>query len=483
MKMKKIKYLLFAAILTCSQSCDSWLDIRPEDSVGEDELLSSYEGVEKIKNGIYLKLSSENLYALNLSGGMLDVMGQLYNISESASGADQSAYLYHVNYTYDNDVVKGATNAIWTGLYDIIANVNNLLEKSALYKDFYTPAEYNIIRGELYGVRAFLHFDLLRLFGPMPKVENGDLKSIPYYTERSVSAAPISTFNEVIRFIEEDLALAEALLYDDNVLQGVRIRQYRMNYLAVRGIQARVALYKGDRINAARLARQVVGQGGGLRNILDQTMPWVAYNDATSSTTPDRFFSSEVIFGIENSQRQTAYLNNFEYNVSLSRYLIPSSTFLGSLYIDKAKDYRNNIWRDNPGNGRYAEFAKYQVISELDRDGSKRYIQPLLRRSELLLILAEATDDQKEAMECIDELYIHRGYESGSVAGKVTSVGLTQFILEEYRRECYGEGQYFYQLKRRGVTQLTKQDGNSQIEMGAKQYEIPLPDSEIKYRK
>lgn len=78
-----------------------------------------------------------------------------------------------------------------------------------------TPPVYARIKGECLGLRAFLHFDLLRLFGW------GDLKerpeilsrlSIPYVTDYNKEITKQSTVKDVLAYIEADLAEADKFL-------------------------------------------------------------------------------------------------------------------------------------------------------------------------------------------------------------------------------------------------------------------------------
>ena len=83
--------------------------------------------------------------------------------------------------------------------------------------------------------------------------------------------------------------------------------------------------------------------------------------------------------------------------------------------------------------------------------------------------------DPSEALIYFKEYRLSRGMNS-SVEG--TFEGAVRDRLEsEYRKEFYGEGQYFYFMKR---TKIDNWDGK---ELGELQYVLPLPDSESKYRK
>ena len=53
-----------------------------------------------------------------------------------------------------------------------------------------TPLYYETMKGEALGLRAFLHFDLLRLYGPISS-ENPNGEAIPYRTTFDNEATPV----------------------------------------------------------------------------------------------------------------------------------------------------------------------------------------------------------------------------------------------------------------------------------------------------
>ncbi len=52
--------------------------------------------------------------------------------------------------------------------YKIVADVNSILQKIDQQKALFTGDNYRLIKGEALALRAFAHFDVLRMFGPMP---------------------------------------------------------------------------------------------------------------------------------------------------------------------------------------------------------------------------------------------------------------------------------------------------------------------------
>ena len=87
---------------------------------------------------------------------------------------------------YRYESYTGTIDGIWQKTCRIIANLNALLEVSDEKKAILHPTTYGIIKGEAIGLRAFLHFELLRIFG-WGNLENQpsnlDKLSIPYVTE------------------------------------------------------------------------------------------------------------------------------------------------------------------------------------------------------------------------------------------------------------------------------------------------------------
>ena len=145
-------------------SCSSWLDVKPKTTVEEEEVFGREIGFKEALTGIYIKMTSTDLYARNLSYGFLDILGQRYHINDKLNYEDE------LWYTFPSTNTQEYTDKIWSEMYNVIANVNNLLYYCDKNRHvFATEHYYEIIKGEALGLRAFLHFDLLRMFGPIYK--------------------------------------------------------------------------------------------------------------------------------------------------------------------------------------------------------------------------------------------------------------------------------------------------------------------------
>ena len=159
-------------------SCSNWLDVKPKTTVEEEEVFSRELGFKEALTGVYIKMASTDLYAKNLSYGFLDILGQRYQINAVAN------YENPLWYTFPSTYTESYTETIWAKMYNVIANLNNLLYYCDKNKNVFTTEHYyEIIKGEALGLRAFLHFDLLRMFGPIYK-DNPMAKRIAYRTEK-----------------------------------------------------------------------------------------------------------------------------------------------------------------------------------------------------------------------------------------------------------------------------------------------------------
>ena len=85
--MKKIYNTLFSLgiVAMIFSSCSDWLDVRPSDEIKEEFLFETGNGYRTALNGIYRKLSTQDLYGQNLSWGIVDALGGMYNMDGVSS--------------------------------------------------------------------------------------------------------------------------------------------------------------------------------------------------------------------------------------------------------------------------------------------------------------------------------------------------------------------------------------------------------------
>ena len=483
--MKKIIYTMIIACTTLFASCDSWLEVKPYDQIAEGELQKSEEGYQKMLNGIYIDLNSDALYGQTLSVEMIEVMGGAYTI-----GTDNSVwgnYKDLSSYQYNTEYWRNRLDQTWNKAYALILNCNKILETIDGNKNLFTDGSYYIIKGEALALRAMLHFDMLRLFGPVYS-KDSDKKAIPYYTKQTNSPEPILTAQEVMEKITADYEDALNYLANDPVkTKGtmmsstedgssnfLRYRALRLNYYAVEALMARAYLYMGNKAEAFKYATDVI-------KTADQNIfPFVDKNLVIGSPAdPDRIFSSEVLFALTNTSRGTIHKNFFDPSRLPNYVFRMDDSMMSNLVYGGAAttggyqdDYRYRACWMATGSNRY--FYKY---SDMVANGSiQNTMIPMVRLGEMFLIAAESqSGDLKAGVQYVNALRRNRG-----VANLTT---LTPDLLKyEYIRELYGEGQLFFLYKRLNSDIITSATSSKNPKASDLIFVVPLPDTETENR-
>ena len=471
-------------IIACSTmmvSCDSWLEVKPYDKISEGELQKSEEGYQKMLNGIYIDLNSDALYGQSLSVEMIEVMGGAYAI-----GTDNSVwgnYKDLSNYQYGTEYWRNRLDQTWNKAYALILNCNKILENIDQNQDLFTGGNYYAVKGEALALRAMLHFDMLRLFGPV-YAKDSDKKAIPYYNKQTNSPEPILTAKEVAEKVVADLEEARILLANDPVktegtlMSGsqdgtsnfMRYRALRLNYYAVEALLARVNLYMGNKTEAFKYATDVIKTADqGIFPFVDKSLV------IGSPADPDRIFSSEVLFALTNTSRSKIHKNFYDpsrlpnYVFRMDDNLMSNIVYGGAATTGGYQDdYRYRANWIATGSNRY--FYKY---SDMVANGSiQNTMIPMIRLGEMFLIAAESqSDNLANGVQYVNALRRNRG-----VANLQT---LTPDLLKyEYIRELYGEGQLFYLYKRLNSDIITSSNANKNPKASDLIFVVPLPDSE-----
>lgn len=474
--MKKYMYKSKLMFLTCmillvATSCDSWLDVKPKTEEEAESLFNSEEGFKSALAGAYIALCQPELYGRELTYGMVGVLGQEWK--GGATEVQSSAYSNFLYYRLGETNAKAITESVWGGLYKTIANVNTLLEYTDKKRDVLRGDNYEIIRGEALALRAFIHFDLLRLYAEADFTE-GAKPSIPYVKTSKPAITAQSKPAEVVKLIVADLDEALTLLVKDPIYTSADVsgsdngylanRSFHLNYYAVQGLKARVYLYANN-LSAANTAAQIVitAQDGGL-------FPWVSKNDInpTNANLKDRTFSTEHLFAL-NTIKLNEYIKG--YFKETTAPMVSRIDIKGSAGLYDVSDYRLKLFEND--NSLLDVFSKFWQIDKQLVNGvmlPKRDRMPMLRISEMYYIAAEylVTTDAAAALDKLNKVREMRG-----VTDKLTDVNpaaVAAAILKEYQGELLGEGQLFFYHKRKNT---------ENIATAKAKYVLPMPDQEI----
>lgn len=467
MKNIIIKFCLVAATISSLSACTKWLEVQPEDRFTEDQIFSNAQGFEDALNGTYITLSSQNLYGNNLTLSVLDLLAQRYQLSTGTTFREIGTY----NYT-DESVMK-RLDGIWGSAYVSIANINRLLTNVDKFSENISPERAKIIKGEALGLRAFLHFDLLRMYGPVYNSVDSTKKSIPYYTALTPNIGGFEPANVVMDKILDDLKQAEALLANDPVKTDggtANLNSYRFNFYAVKALQARVLLWRNDTKGALTAAKTVIDASG--------LFPWVLpANIIGDYQSPDRIFSTELLFGTFSKDLYANYFDLFYYELQPNTILATgSATFIDQIYEGNSNDYRKDyIWKVPPLGVSFPAFFKY--ADAVDKKKAFRNTIPLMRLSEMYYIAAETETNSTLALGYLNTVRNHRG-----IPSLVNPTSLSDEIMKEYRKEFWGEGQLWFFYKRRKITNVVSPNNSSNITIPTTAFTFPIPQEELSNR-
>ncbi len=457
-------------------SCSDFLDITPEGQVKKDDLLSTPAGVEDALYGAYSQLRNKTLYGQELSFSAIEVMAQYMD----CYGSDAvNAFLA---YRYDDTRVKNFFESVWVAMYKNISNVNAVLNCDLVRDANAYPA--TIYKGEALGLRAFMHFDLLRLYTEQITL-NPSADGIPYATEFSLKAPDFQPAAKVYELIINDLLEAERLLADEgryvDVSDFMRDRQIHFNLHAVRATLARVYLTKGDKDNALAYAMKVIDHSG--RELSEKT--------EVNGDLAGVLSKKETIFGVYDAGLYSKVDSLLQKELSYAS-LDPRKDIMDFYDGDVVGvDYRAAAYFTAVGGGTGS--MKYRLSKltdpyEMNNNSAGRPADKILgvnmiRMPEMYYIAAECLleKDYDEALRLFDEVLTHRGLEPLENWDVPRNRLTMEAINAERYRELIGEGQTFYNLKRQNLP-ISAVDGTSVIQPSKNVYVVPVPDIENDYR-
>lgn len=474
--MYKCGVLLLCVLFTTA--CESWLDVQPRTKIKSDDLFETEAGFKDALMGAYTLMKAEPLYGRELTFGFTEVVTGVYtNMWNNTAYKDVSDWKYE-----ESSIARSKIDGIWSKMYNMLANVNNLLDNIDGRSFVFTADNYNIIKGEALGLRAYAHFDLLRLFGSAVDLNK---QAIPYVKTLQIEVPQVYTSREIIGLLHEDIRMALDCLKEDPVRNGklydlsgdgfMNDRQKRMNYYAVKALQARVAMWEGNLTLAKEAALEVL-------TVADTVFPWVTVENVSSTEEKSRdySFATEHIFALDVHNLQTltntwlyttgSNLLYCGYGVANNRYELRGSGV-------GVNDYRLNytMKRETEGNN-YSNLYiyKYYQPEGYKKEYSRR--MPLIRRSEMTYIVAECLIDEDPAtgLEYLNEVRRHRGI----LTDLTDPDKLRSEITKEYGKEFLAEGQLFYYYKR---NQLAKFPESYKQATEEDTYLLPLPELEKEF--
>jgi hypothetical protein len=310
------------------------------------------------------------------------------------------------------------------------------------------------LEGEARFIRAFAYMELLRVYAYEPgrEVNNFNLgviiRDTPTETVSDANFRSRSTNLECYEFVEDDLLAATTLMKTPAQIAagswpaalGAYNTTFRSTRATAHALLARLYLYWGRYADADTQATTAL-------TILGNPLPVTAANFAGSwSTTvhPESIFELEIrptdwsgVSGLNDSMHSIT-----QNAISGAQYVMCASAEL--LAAHETGDVRRNIYVTSA-----ATLSKPQVRKWQGEKGSFLENVPVIRRSELYLIQAEArarNNNDAGAQTAVNTIRTNRGL----AATTLTGTALVNLIMNERRVEFAFEGHRFFDLKRLG---------------------------------
>ncbi len=146
--------LIIAAFIAVSCGND-FLNVSPSTNAGDENLIKDASDLSIATKGTYETLSSSSYYQ-GYYTFIPDLMGDL--LMEPSWGSQHLKFYY----AYGFSKVKAETS-IYRSMYLGLHNINIILEKASKLTE---SAEVKASIAELRILRAIMHFDLIRMYGP-----------------------------------------------------------------------------------------------------------------------------------------------------------------------------------------------------------------------------------------------------------------------------------------------------------------------------
>ena len=512
MKKKYISFMLSALLLGgLTTSCNDWLDVEQNTEKKAEEMFDTEDGFRGALTGCYSAMCSTDMYGTRLTMSNVEALAALWYINTDAQpnlDADILDNYYFRKHDYSHSSAETSIRTIYSKLYNAILATNMIIDAFNDGKgvNIIDERERAVIEGEAYGLRAFLHLDVLRLFGQVP---GGTIPVNLAYSEVTSIEDPLPfySFDEYVTKLKDDFAKAESLLKDNDVVflydysfdqyshmgldmpeykdvtvenDFLTYRQYRMNYWAVRAAEARMHLYLGETEEAYKVAMDVINNavtpnGKKLAPLSSNTdygrsgiKQYASPTECLFSLYFDNLHDISIPLLVGSPTHEGADLDE-ELNVDPKENLSLNETWKNNLLAGlDGQDVRNQfMWAKTTSsqNNPLPTICKYWV--------TESGIIPLIRMSEVYLI----------AMECAPTLAESNTLYTEYMASKevarhdyfTSEPQKQQEIEKEYRLEFFAEGQMFYYYKRTKASRMWSL--GSQV-ISESNYILPLPNTE-----
>jgi len=437
--IQKIKYLtllVFAVMLTTS--CNKWLELKPEDGIIRQNFWQTKEDIKSAVIGCYSSLLGPMSQTLFIWG---EIRGDM--VSPTITSSNDQMDIMNGNIASSNSITK------WNVIYQTINYCNTVIDfaPQVLVTDkTLTEKDLNAYLAEAHALRGLMYFYLLRTFGEVPlqiKATSSDSQ-----LEQLAKSSQEEVYNQIIK----DLTFAEAnavKTYNNQNYDKGRITKYTVN-----AIQADVYLWMEKYPECIDACTKVIGSGQ--FGLIAGKNPDESVNSQWFNTVFYNGNSNESIFEFQFDNQQVNPF--FSFLINVTKQFVGSSFVMDEMYTvdfldDTNKDIRGDMASIRGSDGLIWKFAGANNTGSLRTSSSSYAHWFVYRYSDILLIKAEALAWTGKGQEALDLVKVIRERANALPATEkspdpISSVEVSDYIMEERAREFAFEGKRWYDILR-----------------------------------
>lgn len=455
---KSIKYL-FVVLCFLTSSCEKWLTIQPAEMLTKNEMFLTEGGFHDALMGSYVLLQNQYGSVAPMTTSFIEHLACQWQVESQGDPADLNEHIYN------KGNIDGTLEDIFKSQYKTIVNLNLLLENIETQKGVLDEVQYNNYKGQALAMRAFIHFDLIRVWGPMPKRVSREHKYIPYMTYMSVNYNQALTYPDFMTKLLTDLDEAEkCFLKYESSAPDEKQRAF-FNCYSVYAQKARYYSWMQESEKAVFYAKKIIDcktPNDKVTNEVDLKPFWTLGNYKDIANGDLQFLTEHIIhLTFDVKDKSTSGTNDF-YN---------EATYVLELFKGSGSDIRRNQWvarSEKPGEEPTVTLNKYVYVTETGT--TIKGTTPLLRLAEMYLIAIEH-GALVEVDKYHKEFCIARNIQHTTFIGDIDR---QEWLMDQYRLDFVSEGQLFFAYKRWETVDMPR----CASPCGPVAYVVPLPNKE-----
>lgn len=482
MKLNKLYIALGLIGVFYMTACKKVIDVEPEFSKDGDKIFKNLDEYEFALTGAYALFRQTGYFG---SGGQTTSswanLPDMLTDNMVQTAEDLANWQTQVNWGYnaaDADIAVA-----WIAAYSVISEANLVLRDIEQFAST-NQKRVNRLKGQALAIRGMTHFDILRYWG-VDYDRNSAALGVPYITKVDIELKPARlSVKETWDNIFKDMLEAETLLSDVDKAINSTTNKGNLDLQAVRALLSRMYLYAKDYVKAEQYASLVISSVP-LASKANFPLIWT---DATQS---------EVLFSVVYSSGEGSPSAGVHIGSSNRNRFRPATPLTN--FYDQTNDVRFNSYYASRPSGTPSATNPRTIVpfSANTRKIVNKFMArsttydnlvnwKVIRTGELYLIRAEARAMQggaKEALGLQDLNDLRAARITGYTPVVLTGQALKDEIQLERRKELFGEGHHWFDLRRTTKT-ISRTDfslASTKLTLApsAREWVWPIPQGEL----